>query len=219
MFSYKSLSVGLLIVLYGCSSQEYMCFVNPEFTDEKLCYDYKTHQEKDRVAINAASKLFKHIEDPGDLARLGEGLREKYTDEGFSHNLIKYFSGLTQDDISFAISSPTHTAVYLKSRAIIYYSHVDSAFIFYWDDPIYFSGASQYFSYGFQPIKIGVKENNSICNIGNEGVIFMSAEKESFFYNDNKTFCTYNGMAFTNANDELAVWPIDQLGKSLRENP
>jgi hypothetical protein len=47
----------------------------------------------------------------------------------------------------------------------------------------------------------------------------MSAEKESFFYNDNKTFCTYNGMVFTNTNDELAVWPIDQIGKSLRENP
>jgi hypothetical protein len=92
-----------------------MCFVNPEYTNEKLCYDYKAHQEKDRVAIHAASKLFKHIEDPGDLARLGKSLREKYTDEDFSRNLIKYFSGLTQDDISFAISSSTHTAVYLKA--------------------------------------------------------------------------------------------------------
>jgi len=208
----------LPFLLYGCSPQEYICFINPEFKDEKLCYEHSAHQENDDEAINAAIQLLENIETPGPLVKLKGEMREKYTDEMFNKGLIKYYSNLTGEDLTAVISTSQYTAVYLNNFSMLFYSHDDNAFEFSFDSPIELSGAGQYFGRGFPPTKVKVSKDSSLCNIEKQGVLFLSPEKENFFHKEGETFCTYNGMAFIKMNDEVSVWPIDQLEKKGRTN-
>jgi hypothetical protein len=208
------LIISFAYSILGFASEEYICFSNPEYKDEMLCYNHLLHPKKDEVALTATVSLFKSIDKPRDLIKLDGEMSQQYSKESFLKSLAKHYSGLTKEDILLTISTNKHTAVYLRNDSTLYFSHDDNAFIFSYDSPIALVGAEKYFGHGHKPKLTQIDLKLSLCNLKNQGVLFLSPQRESFHYTKDHSYCSYNGMAYINKNQEIYTWPINQLGKT-----
>ncbi len=207
-----------LVCVISCAAADHICFSNPQHKEEMLCYAYKKYPKKDAITLQAAIKLFSSIENPGSIVTLSGEMRQRYSNEKFLERLSRYFTGLSEKDISLIISTENTSAVYLHNGSTLYYDHNDSAFIFSYDTPIALVGAAEYYVHGFKPKLTQVVRDASACNLERDGVLFLSPQKESFYYKKDSTFCSYNGMAYLNKNKKTYAWPIVQLEKSGSTN-
>ena len=210
---------NLLIIIFisfvvSCTNKpnEYLCFSSPKSKDEKLCYPLATDLNKDMATRNAIIKLSKNIDNPGSLIRLKGEMRKMYTPEKINNSVKKNYSWLNSESISYLLTHDKYTAVYLKKNSTLYYNHKEKAFIFSYESPNYFRGASNYYGRGLKPIKTTLPSTKSNCTLSKDGIVFISPPKENFFYKEKETFCKYGNLFFAKHKNEILIKRVDQIG-------
>ena len=205
--------IQALAILFSLSSQAnaYICFASIDFQEQMVCHS--TNTEKDTVAKEYFLSFTKNISNPGDIVRLEGEMAKRYTPEQFRKSLVKYYSHITPKSIEQIISQGDLSAVFLKTGEIMYFNHAYLAFIFDYKSPLNFVGAHKFYGKGNKPFKQELSIKESSCNLQKEGVIFISPNKESLFYKENSTYCSYAGHFFENKNNTIIVRPISNIGK------
>jgi len=191
--------------------KEYLCFNNPKYKDEKLCYPHAANPNKDMAARNAITKLSKNIDNPGSLIKLEGEMLNNFTPEQINKSVKKNYSWLNSESISYLLTHDEYTAIYLNEGSTLYYNHQEKAFIFSYDSPSYFRGASNYFGRGLKPIKTTLPSTKSNCTLSKDGIVFYSPPKENFFYKEKETFCKYGNLFFVQQRNEIFVKRVDQI--------
>lgn len=200
-------TILLSIILFGCSNDEYKCFYNSEYKNEMLCYDHLKHASMDGIAKSTAKNLFQNIDNPQEYIKAEGELANRYTDEKLANSISKGYSGKTENDILDIISTEGYSAVYLKTGETLYFKHSEKVFVFDYKSPAPFEGAEPYFGNDHMPVIKKLKLDESKCNIDNGDIVFLSPEKQSEFYNKEKSFCSYHGMALFKENGSFYAWP------------
>lgn len=204
----------LVFMVFGVSNSQAMhqvCFKSKEYKEQTICYT--TDPEKDRTAKDYFIKFTKNINSPGALVSLQGEMKKRYTLERFHKSLIKYYSHISPESIEQIISKQDLSAIYLKSGQTLYFDHSLTAFVFDFDKPLIFAGASIFYAGGSKPIKQTPHINKSICNLSKDGVLFLSPNRESLFYKSDSTFCTYADMYFDKKSSDVSVRPVSSIGK------
>lgn len=214
----NSFFLALSLFLHGCADagHNYICFVNPDFKEEKLCYEQGASQESEKIARQKTVELFEKIDNPGPLVQMKGQMKTMYSAEQFSGGLTKYYSNRTSDDIEQILSAGNYSSVYLKDGTALVYSHIDSAFVFDFEEPLIMAGAQHYFSKGHKPKKLKLHKSRSNCTIENNGIVYFSPQRDSFYFTRDGSYCTYYEHTFVER-DSISVWPIDQVEKTSRE--
>lgn len=189
----------------------FICFESTEFKGQEVCY--ATNPENDLVAKKYFIELTKKISNPGTLASLRGEMAKLYTTKRFHSSLIKHYSHITPESIEQIISQDELSAVFLKSGEIMYFDHALSSFIFDFDSPLLFVGASRLYNKGSKPKTKALPSNKSNCVLQKEGVVFLSPSQESFFFSEASTFCTYGGFYFENKGNSITIRPVSSIGK------
>jgi hypothetical protein len=204
--------VALIVLLFLSSNAvaNYICFESAEFKDQQVCY--QSNQEGDAIAKDYFIEFTENLSNPGDLVSLHGEMANLYTLEHFHKSLIKYYSHATPESIAQIISQGDLSAIFLKSGEIMYFNHRISSFIFDFDSPLIFAGAYMFYGKGSKPIRKKSLANNSNCNLKKDGVIFQSPQKDSFFYSEASTYCTYAGLFFEKKDNTIVVRPISSIG-------
>jgi len=200
------------ILGFANKPDEYLCFNDPEYKGESLCYPHATNPDKELAARNAIKKLSENIDSPASLIKLEGEMLKKFTPEKIHNAIKKHFSWLNGESILYLLTHDNYTAVYLQENSTLYYNHQEKAFIFSYELPNYFKGASNYFGRGLKPIKTTLPSKKSNCSLSKKGIVFISPVKENLFYKEKETFCKYGNLFFAKQGNKIVVKRTDQIG-------
>ncbi len=198
---------------FSSSADDYLCFSDPIIASEKLCYPSTESSQKDLVAVQAIELLARNLSNPRRLVKMSNDMKEHYSPEMFIKSLNKHFIGLSKGNITHTLTFGDNTAIFLKDYGTLLFNHIDQAFVFSYKSPIELEGAISYFSSGFKPESRKLPTNNSNCNLGRDGVVFISPSKQDFFYSSKKSFCEYRGRFFRGSDKKVRVAMTSQIGQ------
>ena len=208
----NKLLILVIYLLLSSYATAHVCFKSIDFQEQKICYT--TDTKIDFLAKKYFNKFTKNILNPGNLVSLQGEMAKRYTLRQFHKSLAKHYSHVTPESIEQIISQGDLSAVFLKTGEIMYFNHTRSAFVFDYDSPLKFVGAHRLYGKGSKPIKQKLSIKKSVCNLEKEGVVYLSPNKESFFFKNNSTFCTYVNLYFENKDNNITVKPVSSIGKN-----
>jgi len=213
----------LFIAAYSFSGNlsaenEFLCFSDPKFLQEKLCYPLGKDPKKTQAAEKAVLKLADNLNSPCGLISLEGELRESYTDERFGSVLGRHYSPEILGDIYQVLTVGENTLVLLKNRSALLYRHKDNKIVFGSELPTAIIGAQNFYGSDSDSKVEALRVTESNCNLQKDGIYFISPSKDSFYNQPNKSICGYRGRFFSTTQDnEVKIRRFDQIGKGWSE--
>ena len=206
----KQLVAAIILSISSQADADYTCFKSTEFQDQSICYE--SDHEKSLVAKKHFVELTQNLLNPGNLIALQGEMANLYTPEKFRKSFINHYSHITQESIEQIISHGNLSAIFLSSGEIMYFNHDLSSFVFDFDSPLVFVGAHRFYAQGSKPTAEKALNNTSNCNLQKDGVHFRSPLKDSFFYSEASTYCTYADFFFEKKENGIEARPVSSIG-------
>jgi hypothetical protein len=207
---YKLLLLAGFMSINSQAVADYICLNSTEFKDQSICYT--ADRDKDLVAKKYFVEFTMNVSNPGSLVRMQGEMAKLYTPQQFHKSLIKNYSHATQESIELIISHGDLSAIFLSSGAIMYFNHDLSSFVFDFDSPLVFAGAHRFYAKGSKPTTELTVASDSNCNLQKDGVLFLSPQKDSFFYSAESAYCMYADFFFEKNDNTISVRPVSSIG-------
>jgi hypothetical protein len=217
--SHMNRSILLFLAFYLCSSissaeTDFLCFSEPEYPQERICYPLGTNPDKAQTAMEAILRLAENLSSPIDLIALEGEMRESYDDEKITSALNEYYTRETLEGVYQLLTLDKYTYVLLKDGSALLYDHEINKIVFGFDTPTSIIGAQNYYGNGSRTKVETLRPTESNCNLQKRGIYFLSPPKESFFYHSQKSVCGYGGHFFYRTEDnEVKIGRFDQIGQ------
>lgn len=194
------------------SDTEHLCFVDPNFQNEKLCYPIEQEPGRSQSAKDAVKHLANNLDSPNKLVAIEGKMREHYnSEEKIARGLNNNISKESLRNIYELLTVGQYSIVLLEDNSSLVFNHASNKFIFSYEHDPPIQGATYYHGKGYKSAKVSLGITKSNCNLHRDGIYFLSPPKESFLYQKGKTTCGYNGRYFSSINETLKIGRFDQI--------
>ena len=213
----RSLILFLVVFFYsgiGNAETKFLCFSEPEYPQEKLCYPLGIDPSKDKIASAAVLRLAKNLDSPIGLIAVEGEMRKSYDDDKITSALNEYYSREILESIYQLITVDKQTYVLMENGSALRYSHEIDKIVFSFSSPTAIIGVESYYGSGSKTQVEVLRGTESNCNLEKDGINFLSPSKDNFLYDPKKTICGYRGHFFYSTEDnEVKIGRFDQIGQ------